>query len=218
VASLAALSVVQGDLLYGSGTDALARLAKNTTATRYLANTGTTNNPAWAQIDLTNGVTGLLPIANTTTGTSGAAVPVLNGGATTWAAGAAFGGDLTSSGRVTGADVEASASAVDNVSGGVVRVTSTNGNAGARNWMAGASVNAYGDLVIRVSNAKGGNPATTANGTDVLSLALGTVDVTGLLRCDSFRIDQTPTAATPVPTHTFTISLNGTTYRIPCVV
>lgn len=43
-------------------------------------------------------------------------------------------------------------------------------------------------------------------------------DVQSLLRCDSFRIDQTPTAATPVPTHTFTLNLNGTTYRVPCVV
>jgi len=42
----------------------LARLAKNTTATRYLSNTGASNNPAWAQIDLSNGVTGSLPNAN----------------------------------------------------------------------------------------------------------------------------------------------------------
>ena len=35
----------QGDLLYASAANTLARLAKNTTATRYLANTGTNNNP-----------------------------------------------------------------------------------------------------------------------------------------------------------------------------
>ena len=39
-------------------------LGKNITATRYLSNTGATNNPAWAQIDLTNGVTGILPSGN----------------------------------------------------------------------------------------------------------------------------------------------------------
>lgn len=60
--------VVQGDLLYGSAADTLSALAKNTTATRYIANTGTSNNPAWAQIDLTNGVTGILPGANGGTG------------------------------------------------------------------------------------------------------------------------------------------------------
>jgi hypothetical protein len=58
----------QGDLLYASAANTLARLAKSTTATRYLANTGTNNNPAWAQIDLTNGVTGTLPVGNGGTG------------------------------------------------------------------------------------------------------------------------------------------------------
>lgn len=63
----------QGDLLYASGANTLARLAKSTTATRYLSNTGTNNNPAWAQIDLTNGVTGTLPYGNGGTGVSAAA-------------------------------------------------------------------------------------------------------------------------------------------------
>ncbi len=59
---------VQGDLVYASGASIYSRLAKDTNATRYLSNTGTTNNPAWAQIDLTNGVTGTLPTANGGTG------------------------------------------------------------------------------------------------------------------------------------------------------
>jgi hypothetical protein len=53
--------VVQGDLLFGSSTDTLGALPKNTTATRYLSNTGVNNNPAWAAIDLANGTTGVLP-------------------------------------------------------------------------------------------------------------------------------------------------------------
>lgn len=57
-------TVAQGDILYGSASNTLSALAKNTTATRYLSNTGTSNNPAWAQVDLTNGVTGILPSAN----------------------------------------------------------------------------------------------------------------------------------------------------------
>lgn len=60
----------QGDLLYASAANTLARLAKNTTATRYLANTGTNNNPAWDQINLANGVTGTLPGGNGGTGVS----------------------------------------------------------------------------------------------------------------------------------------------------
>lgn len=57
-------SVSQGDLLYGSALNVYALLPKNTTPTRYLSNTGTDNNPAWAQVNLTNGVTGELPLTN----------------------------------------------------------------------------------------------------------------------------------------------------------
>lgn len=60
----------QGDLIYASAANTLTALAKNTSATRYLSNTGTTNNPAWAQVDLTNGVTGTLPATSGGTGTA----------------------------------------------------------------------------------------------------------------------------------------------------
>ena len=59
---------VQGDLFYGSAADTLLALPKNITATRYLSNTGATNNPAWAQVVLTDGVSGILPTANGGTG------------------------------------------------------------------------------------------------------------------------------------------------------
>jgi hypothetical protein len=45
----------------------------------------------------------------------------------------------------------------------------------------------------------------------------GAVDVQALLRCDSFRIDQTPTAEVVVCTHTIVVSVDGTDYKIPCV-
>lgn len=57
-------SYTQGDILYASGASTVAKLAKDTNATRYLSNTGSSNNPAWAQINLANGVTGTLPAAN----------------------------------------------------------------------------------------------------------------------------------------------------------
>lgn len=57
-------ATVQGDLLYASAANTLSALAKNASATRYLSNTGGSNNPAWAQVNLTNGVTGVLPVAN----------------------------------------------------------------------------------------------------------------------------------------------------------
>lgn len=60
----------QGDMIYFSATNTVANLAKNTSSHRYISNGGTSNNPAWAQIDLTDGVTGVLPIANGGTGSS----------------------------------------------------------------------------------------------------------------------------------------------------
>lgn len=65
-------STAQGDLLYLSAANTLARLAKSASSTRALCNTGTSNNPAWCQIDLTTGITNVLPFANGGTGLSSA--------------------------------------------------------------------------------------------------------------------------------------------------
>jgi hypothetical protein len=61
-------SIVQGDLLIGAGAGIMARLAKNASSTRYLSNTGTSNDPAWAQVALSTGVSGILPGVNGGTG------------------------------------------------------------------------------------------------------------------------------------------------------
>jgi len=59
-----AIMTSQGDLLIASGANTPARLAKSTTSTQYLANTGTSNAPAWNEVALATGVSGTLPVAN----------------------------------------------------------------------------------------------------------------------------------------------------------
>ena len=64
----AATMSAQGDLLIATSANTPARLAKDTNSTRYLSNTGTNNNPAWAQVALATGVSGTLPVGNGGTG------------------------------------------------------------------------------------------------------------------------------------------------------
>ncbi len=55
--------IKQGELFYGAN-NALSILNKSTSASRYLANTGSNNNPAWTQISLSNGVSNFLLPSN----------------------------------------------------------------------------------------------------------------------------------------------------------
>jgi len=63
-----AIMTGQGDLIYGSAANTPSRLAKDANSTRSLTNTGTNNNPAWAQVALATGVSGTLPVGNGGTG------------------------------------------------------------------------------------------------------------------------------------------------------
>lgn len=63
-------TTAQGDLLLSSTANAIVALAKDTNATRYLSNTGGNNNAAWSQINLSDGVTGVLTVSHGGTGLS----------------------------------------------------------------------------------------------------------------------------------------------------
>ena len=66
----AGVSWVQGDIPYTASATQLQRLAKSADATRYLSNQGSSNNPSWGLVSLTNGVTGILPTTNGGTGSN----------------------------------------------------------------------------------------------------------------------------------------------------
>jgi hypothetical protein len=66
-------AIAQGDVWYGSAAGVKSALAKSTSATRYLANTGASNNPNWDQVNLANGVTGTVAVANGGTAQASAA-------------------------------------------------------------------------------------------------------------------------------------------------
>lgn len=79
----------------------------------------------------------------------------------------------------------------------------------------------YTGFINALENGVGGHLSINPSGGYVgigNTQPLSPLDVTGEARVDSLRIDQAATAGTFTATHYLTISLNGTTYRIPCAV
>jgi hypothetical protein len=160
------LGAVQGDILYASATDNFARLPKNTTATRYLANTGTNNNPVWSQVDLSNGVTGDLPFANLTQG-SALSVLGVTGNATADVASIAAGTDnqvLRRSGTAL------AFGSINLASTNAVTGTLPLGNGGTGQTTAQAAMNSFAGAVTSGQYLRG-------NGTNVVMSAIQAGDV-----------------------------------------
>lgn len=173
----------QGDLLYASAANTLSRLAKDTNATRYLSNTGTSNAPAWAQINLANGVTGTLPIGSggtnatalplsagvgsygltsTLLGSSGAAVAPIGGAAGTVGT---WGGGQLALQHFGEAGIELS-----RVNGTLASPTAiVSGDYLGSIWFNGWTSNTWpaGEAPARISAIASGNWTTTARGTQL---------------------------------------------------
>ena len=143
-------TVAQGDILYGSASNTLLALAKNTTATRYLSNTGTSNNPAWAQVDLTNGVTGDLPYSNLAQG-SALSVLGVTGNATADVASIAAGTDHQVL-RRSGTSLAFGAVALNQAAAVTGTLPVGNGGTGLASWTATAIP--YASASTTLANSK----------------------------------------------------------------